>query len=166
MRTQVYDPMRINYFGTTFDYVAADDPFAFVSEFLRACWLSHTPDDPNGDCSFPRPWDRDDVAELRGIFLDLFEDVADAVQRGDITPESHDGFVDISSRCVIVYPEGDETGADDVIVNLGVLVRNDAIAFEIGITGSDPLTYWIAWDAIRDHNGCVMAARDGRRAIA
>lgn len=165
MRTQVYNPMPATYFGPTFDYVAADDPFAFVSEFLRACWISHTPDDPNGDCSFPRPWDRDDVAELRGIFLDLFEDVADAVQRGDLDPD-YDGWLDTGDPRLVVHADGDESGHDDVIINLGVLVRDDAIAFEIGITGSDPMTYWITWDAIRNHNACVMAARDGRRAIA
>lgn len=167
MPTQVFNPLGFHCAtnAATPDYVIYTDFRQWLAYGLLTCWLSHDADDPNADCSFSRPWDRDDVDELRGYFLDLVETLVVALWKGDYKPG--DGEIQGDWESVIVYPEDDESGSgDDTFVTWYVRLDDDAIMLDLQVTGSDAQAIWLSYEALADRQKVAQALAEARATIS
>lgn len=171
MPKQVYNPLKFycppN--GATPDYIVYHDFKSWVAYGLLACWLSHDADDPNADCSFDRPVTKDDVQELRRIFLDLLETTIVALWTGENNPG--DGEID-QRNPQHVFIDTDESGEG----MLSWYVRLDgpsddedesdaSMMFELACQGEDSHCIWLAYDAIEDRAEVLKVLREARETI-
>lgn len=122
-------------------YAICHDFRQFVAYGLVQCWLSRDPADPNADCYFPRPWGRDDVAKLRGYFLNLMQTVARALWRGDYQPG--DRWIEGEPQTVCVGTDDQ----DEVHLTWYVCLQDDAVMLSLNCDGADDVDVWLSYEA-------------------
>lgn len=149
---QVYNPLGYNCRPNEAspNYVAYDDFRLLTGYGLIVSWFSHTPDDPNGDCNFTRPVTRQDVLELRRIFLKVLSDTVYYLWKDILEPGEGDLDLPHDPRMFIGLPDDARNGDDDVTIEWCVSLRDDAICLSMRILcpTDDDQAIWLSYAAL------------------
>ena len=163
---QIYNPLGFTCAPnqSTPDYIAYDDFRQWLAYGLIVCWLSHDRNDPDADCAMGRPVTRDDVQEMRRVFLDLVETVTAAIWRGDYGPG--DGEIDGDYQHVYIGPDGDDSGSDLCVLTWRPRLDADSIMMEMECSGGDSTVIWLNYAGIEDRAHVAAVLTEARRATA
>lgn len=143
------------------DYVTCHDFRDFVAYGLLLCWLSHDADDPAADCTFR--WTRDDVGELRGIFLGQLETAVLGLWEGFYLPAVAGSTHHIGGDepCVFIKDEDGEC-----CLHWEVYFQDDAVMMELVCTGTDAQAIWLAYEAVEDRRRVVEVLTEAGRTVS
>lgn len=143
-------------------YVAKRDVRSFVSYCLHRCWLGTDPRDPNADCYFVRPVTREDVRDLRQIFLEVFSDVLCDLWDGSAGPG--DGELDVSSeqRLSIDIPDAKENDQDPGLLGWDVSLgdEEEGICFTLWCADGEDCAVSLDYSAVSDHQQVLAVLRE------
>lgn len=166
MPVQVWNPLRFwcapN--QATPDYVIYHDFQSWLAYGLLTCWLSTDADDPNSDCYFARPFNRDDVQELRSYFLSLVETVIVTLWKGEYKPG--DGSIDGDWQSVVIGNSEENPGEEETFLTWYVRLDDDAIMFDLQCSGADAVAIWLGYDAIADRKKVLKVLTEARQTLA
>lgn len=152
--------------GSTPDYIVYHDFKSWLAYGMIVCWLSHTADDPNGDCHFARPYTREDVAELRHYFLSTVETVIVALWRKQCRLGDGDIQGDYKTLSVELDEEEDPKQlTQPTFLQWGVRLDDDSIMFDLTCSRSDPIAIWLSYEGIKDRNAVLAAITEARATL-
>lgn len=162
MKTQTANPLRYtcapNYAGP--DYIAYRDFRGFVAYGLMRCWLGTDANDPNSECYFSRPITREDVQELREMFLDCLESIICHIWKGDLKPGQGD-LQSFDFATMIVAK--DENDNNETFFQWYPRLNDDAIMMELS---GEAMTIWLSYEALEDRENVIKVLQEARATVS